>query len=112
MSAEPGSKLCPRCAEAVKAAALVCRHCNYVFGSPVTPPTTRAKSYGRIIAAVAGLMLAAFVVFVILEAASDTQYYASSIGMSISECRTVQMKFGVPHQQAEEQCSRRVPKKK
>jgi len=28
-------KICPRCAETVKAAALVCKHCNYEFGSPI-----------------------------------------------------------------------------
>ncbi len=32
-----GEKVCPRCAETVKAAALVCRFCNYDFSTPVHP---------------------------------------------------------------------------
>lgn len=30
-------KICPRCAETVKAAALVCKHCSYEFGAPLQP---------------------------------------------------------------------------
>lgn len=32
---EHDEKLCPRCAETVKAAALVCKHCTYEFGKPI-----------------------------------------------------------------------------
>jgi hypothetical protein len=32
---ESDEKTCPRCAETVKEAALVCKHCNYEFGTPV-----------------------------------------------------------------------------
>jgi hypothetical protein len=36
---EAEEKVCPRCAETVKAAALVCRFCNYQFGTAIqTPP--------------------------------------------------------------------------
>ena len=41
---DAGSKVCPRCAERVKAAALVCRHCGYELqaGAPHTESPTLA----------------------------------------------------------------------
>lgn len=36
------TKSCPRCAERVKRAALVCRYCGYEFGPPVPPPPPAA----------------------------------------------------------------------
>ena len=35
----PDTKVCPRCAETVKSAALVCRFCGYEFGDGASPPT-------------------------------------------------------------------------
>jgi ribosomal protein L40E len=37
---EADSKVCPRCAERVKAAAMVCRHCGQAFDVNVTQPPT------------------------------------------------------------------------
>jgi hypothetical protein len=41
---EDDEKVCPRCAETVKSAALVCRFCGYEFGTPVTTTPTAAVS--------------------------------------------------------------------
>jgi hypothetical protein len=38
-----GSKVCPRCAETIKTAALVCRHCGQEFEPPVAPPEVVSK---------------------------------------------------------------------
>jgi hypothetical protein len=37
-------KVCPRCAEKVKAAALVCRFCNHEFGKPVISASQASQS--------------------------------------------------------------------
>ena len=66
---EEDEKVCPRCAETVKAAALVCKHCGYEFGAPVTsekslpqgsiPPSVRkpAPSKGPPLAVGCGLVI-------------------------------------------------------
>lgn len=38
------SKTCPRCAETVKAAALVCKHCGHEFPAPEKPPSPAAPT--------------------------------------------------------------------
>lgn len=35
---EADEKICPRCAETIKAAAVVCRHCNHEFGASTEAP--------------------------------------------------------------------------
>jgi hypothetical protein len=58
----------------------------------------------------------AFVAFTILfaisEGLSDDQYYATSVGLSLSECRTVSMTLGATRGEAEVLCNKRVPKKR
>lgn len=39
-------KICPRCAETVKSGALVCKHCQYVFGTPVIGPVLPSAPLG------------------------------------------------------------------
>ncbi|PZU87904.1 MAG: hypothetical protein DI527_18215 [Chelatococcus sp.] len=57
-----------------------------------------------------------FVAFAILlaisEAFSDTETYASSVGMSVSQCRDVRMAFGERYERADVACSARQPKRK
>jgi hypothetical protein len=53
---ESDEKLCPRCAETVKQAAIACRHCNYEFGTPLhkvetmTPATASPHIASTIVA--------------------------------------------------------------
>ncbi|HJR55059.1 MAG TPA: zinc ribbon domain-containing protein [Rhizomicrobium sp.] len=40
---ESDEKVCPRCAETVKVAALICKHCNYEFGAPLKTASAAAE---------------------------------------------------------------------
>lgn len=42
-----GTKLCPQCAEEVRAAANVCRYCQYRFGEPASPVDVLSGDYGE-----------------------------------------------------------------
>lgn len=41
---ENDEKVCPRCAETVKSAALVCKHCQYEFGTPLKPAESHSSN--------------------------------------------------------------------
>lgn len=57
-----------------------------------------------VLSIVAGVIVV-FAIYVAMEAMSDDEYYASSIGLSIRET------LGERESEATERCSRRVPKK-
>lgn len=61
---------------------------------------------------VLGLPILLFIVFVVSEEVSDTEYYASSVGLSISECRDVATRLGMPYSAADSKCRERIPKRK
>jgi hypothetical protein len=62
----PGTKVCPRCAEEVKTAALACRFCGHEFSSsgrrerrePQVPPTTSGAAIASFITSLLGLWIA------------------------------------------------------
>lgn len=117
-SAASDTKVCPACAESVKAAALVCRYCGHQFADNKTfkAATYKPDSGSRyllkfVLTIVIGGPILAFAIYMASEAASDTEYYASSIGLSISECREVSMRLGDTYQTATDRCMKRVPKK-
>jgi hypothetical protein len=55
-------------------------------------------------------LTAYFVVFVVSDLSSSTQYYATSIGLSISECENFMRTLGGPPLKHVGKCSERVPK--
>lgn len=65
-----------------------------------------------IIVIIIGFPIVLFIAFFISDQLSDTEYYSSSIGMSISECRSVVTALGMSNDAANSKCSERVPKKK
>lgn len=59
--ADDGDKTCPRCAETVKAAAMVCKHCGFAFAGGVAPPASKPnkllKGFGIAGAVLVGLVI-------------------------------------------------------
>ncbi|HXG88946.1 MAG TPA: hypothetical protein VNJ02_11465 [Vicinamibacterales bacterium] len=49
VSRDENNKKCPHCAEWVKAAAIVCKHCHQRLESSAPPPTTRPESRGIVL---------------------------------------------------------------
>lgn len=76
---------------------------------PVTIPAV--GKFFKIILIIVSIPVGFFVLFIISEALSTTQYYATSIGMSISECRKALVILGATHSEADSKCSERIPKK-
>lgn len=64
--ADDGDKTCPRCAETVKAAAMVCKHCGFAFAGGVATPVPQSnkllKAFGIAGAVVVGLIVLAAIV--------------------------------------------------
>lgn len=50
-------------------------------------------------------------VLAVSEAVSPDEYFASSAGLSLRECRQSATTLGMPYDQADAMCSKRVPKK-
>lgn len=61
---DDGDKTCPRCAEAVKAAAMVCKHCGFAFAGGVAAPKSSKllKGFGIAGAVIVGLVVLAAIV--------------------------------------------------
>jgi hypothetical protein len=79
---------------------------------PPPPPISKKKVAFWIVAAPLLGFAVLLIIFMLREALSSDEYYASSIGLSISECREVSMKFGMTYGAADEMCSKRIPKKR
>lgn len=76
---------------------------------PVTIPAV--GKFFRILLIIICIPVGLFIMFLISEAFSTTEYYASSIGMSISDCRKVMTTLGTAYGEADRKCSERIPKK-
>jgi len=61
--------------------------------------------------AIVAAMILAFAIYVVMEALSPDEYYASSVGLSIRECVSASITLGKSESEANAFCSRRVPKK-
>jgi hypothetical protein len=73
----------------------------------------RRKRHSTVLLVIASPFIALatyFVVFVVSELSSSTQYYATSIGLSISECESFMRTLGGPPLNHVGKCSERVPK--
>lgn len=59
IAALDGDKTCPRCAETVKAAAAVCKHCGFAFAGTAASPSSRKllKGFGIAGAVIVGLVV-------------------------------------------------------
>jgi type VI protein secretion system component VasF len=80
------------------------------FRADVEARRKRRRTVLWVIASPLIAFAAVVVVFAISEATSSTQYHATSIGMSISECENVMRTLGGPRTPVGK-CIERVPKK-
>ncbi|MGO4705332.1 hypothetical protein AB4072_06085 [Microvirga sp. 2MCAF38] len=105
------TRTCPRCARTVKAEDLVCRYCHHDFeaAAAFVQSSGMGNSILKIVALIA-IPVVGFMIYLIAEEVSKTEHYATSMGMSVSECQTHELATGRDHSLAEKFCSRQVPK--
>ncbi|WP_114404500.1 DUF4339 domain-containing protein [Methylorubrum extorquens] len=87
---------------------------NYGGAAPTEPVPVTIPAVGKffkVLFIIICIPVGLFIVFLFSEAASPTEYYASSIGMSISDCRKTMMAFGTTYGEADLKCSERIRKK-
>jgi hypothetical protein len=77
---------------------------------PEVVTISASRKFINLIIVIPIALLIKFIGYLIIESFSDTQFFATSAGMSVPECRSTMIQLGARYDDADAKCRSRIPK--